>query len=57
MKCTCPPIDDVFSPHIQIGTRDPCPIHPEPDLSKIDFKPAINDFRISMKPFPLDERQ
>ena len=33
-RCNCAPIDDVLSGRAE-GTKDPCPVHPEPDLSDI----------------------
>lgn len=47
--CTCPPMVDVFRGRV-VGTREPCPIHPEPDLSKIDLRPAMDLTNINLKP-------
>lgn len=33
MECNCPPMNDVFREGV--GTKEPCPVHPEPDLSDI----------------------
>jgi hypothetical protein len=38
-----------------VGTREPCPIHPEPDLGGITFLPAMTDLKINTGPIPLDE--
>lgn len=34
MDCNCPSIDEVLTGRAG-GTKDPCPVHPEPDLTEI----------------------
>jgi hypothetical protein len=52
-RCTCPPIADVFRSHVHIGTREPCPIHPDPDLTSIKLVPlSTAPLNISRVPLP-----
>lgn len=41
-ECNCPSMDDVFAPHIQIGTKPPCPVHPDP--------PGLSEMIKAIKP-------
>lgn len=51
--CTCPPLVDVMRGRAG-DTREPCPVHPEPDLSGITFLPRIEG-PYDFKPFQLDD--
>jgi len=47
--CNCPQITP-RTLREGIGTREPCPVHPDPDLRGIIFLPAVRDLRINTGP-------
>lgn len=49
-RCTCPSLEDVL--WHPFYTKDPCPVHPEPELPEGIFVEPIDvhDFKINTEP-------
>lgn len=49
-RCNCPSMDDVF--RHGVGTKPPCPVHPDPEFPPGTFLPAMPLGEISIAPLP-----